>query len=82
MIELKPETERLVQQEIRQGHFLSVDEIIVEGVSAWREKHTSSNGTLDRRAKQNFAQFLLESPLPGSGLKLNRLKDVPRPLDL
>ena len=36
-INLKPETERLVQQELRDGHFRSVDEMIVEGVQARRE---------------------------------------------
>jgi len=37
-IDVKPETERLVQEEIQNGHFRSVDEIIVEGVQAWRER--------------------------------------------
>jgi hypothetical protein len=33
-IEIQPETERLIQEEIRSGHFRSVDEIIVQGVQA------------------------------------------------
>jgi Arc/MetJ-type ribon-helix-helix transcriptional regulator len=37
-ITLKPETERLVEEEIQSGHFHSVDEIIVQGVQARREK--------------------------------------------
>lgn len=37
-ITLKPETERLVQDELQSGHFHSVDEIIVQGVKARREK--------------------------------------------
>ena len=36
-IDLKPETVRLVQEELQNGHFLSVDEMIVEGVKAKRE---------------------------------------------
>jgi len=32
-----PETERLVQEELQQGHFRSVDEMIVQGVQARRE---------------------------------------------
>jgi hypothetical protein len=36
-INLKPETERLVEQELQNGHFGSVDEMIVEGVQARRE---------------------------------------------
>jgi hypothetical protein len=34
---LKPETELLVQEELRNGRFRSVDEMIVEGVHARRE---------------------------------------------
>jgi Arc/MetJ-type ribon-helix-helix transcriptional regulator len=82
-VELKPETERLVQEEIRSGHFHSVDELIVQGVNAWREKHqVEPSASTVRTPKKNFAQFLMESPLPGSGLKLERQKDYPRPIDL
>jgi PIN domain nuclease of toxin-antitoxin system len=35
-----PETERLTREEIRNGHLHSVDEIILAGVEARREKHT------------------------------------------
>jgi Arc/MetJ-type ribon-helix-helix transcriptional regulator len=80
MVELKPETERLVQEEIKSGHFHTVDELIVEGVHAWREKHQV--GGAAREPKKNFAQFLLDSPLPGSGLKLERQKHYPRPINL
>jgi hypothetical protein len=36
-INIKPETERLVQEALQNGHFGSVDEMIVEGVQARRE---------------------------------------------
>jgi Arc/MetJ-type ribon-helix-helix transcriptional regulator len=36
-ITLKPETERIVQEELQNGHFRSVDDMIVEGVQARRE---------------------------------------------
>ena len=36
-IDLKSETERLVQEELQNGHFRPVDEMIVEGVQARRE---------------------------------------------
>ena len=36
-INLKPETERLIEAELKSGHFRSVDEMIVEGVQARRE---------------------------------------------
>jgi hypothetical protein len=35
---LKPETERLVREELDSGHFHTVDEIIIEGIQARREK--------------------------------------------
>jgi hypothetical protein len=37
VIDLKPETERLVQEELQNGHFRSVDEMMVQGVQARRE---------------------------------------------
>jgi Arc/MetJ-type ribon-helix-helix transcriptional regulator len=79
-IEIKPETERLIQEEIQKGHFRSVDEIIIEGVQARREKqppkptHTQNETTL--------SEFLLNSPLAGSELKLERDKDPGRTVEL
>ena len=32
VVELKPETERLLQEELSKGHFESVDEIILRGI--------------------------------------------------
>jgi hypothetical protein len=80
-VKLQPETERLVEEEIKNGHFHTVDELIVQGVHAWREKHHLAQ-TPGREHKKNFAQFLMDSPLRGSGLKLDRKKDAPRPIDL
>ena len=45
-IRVTQETERLVQEEILSGHFASVDDLIVQGVWAWREK-SQREGTLD-----------------------------------
>ena len=77
-MELNPEIERWVQEEIRRGHFHSVEEAIEHAVAALRDKSQPAV----RKPKKNFAQFLLDSPLPGSGLKLERQKDYPRPIDL
>ena len=41
-IEITPETERLVREELRQGHFQSIDDLIVYSVQAWRERHLSA----------------------------------------
>lgn len=42
-IEIAPETERLVREEISSGHFRSVDDLIKAGVEAWREKNAPSS---------------------------------------
>ena len=78
---LNPETGRLVEEEIRHGHFRSVDEPIKEGVYAWREKHQMLEST-PRPPLKNLADFLLESPFAGSDLDLEREKDYGRPVDL
>ncbi len=38
-IDIAPETERVVREELRRGHFQSVDELILSGVQAWRERN-------------------------------------------
>lgn len=81
-IELKPETERLVQEEIRNGNFHSVDELIVEGVHAWREKQQTEPPAERQRRKQTLSEFLMESPLAGSELILERDKDPGRTIQL
>jgi Arc/MetJ-type ribon-helix-helix transcriptional regulator len=80
-VELKPETDRLVQEEIRSGHFHSVDEVITEGVYAWREKHQVEQPQAQKPLK-SLAQVLLDSPFAGSDLDLEREKDYGRPVDL
>ena len=81
MVELKPETEQLVQEEINSGHFHTVDELIKEGVYAWREKHQVMESTPGKPLK-NLADFLLESPFAGSELDLERQQDYGRPVEL
>ena len=82
-IEIKPETGQLVHEEIESGHFHSIDELIFEGIHAWREKHPAEQATpKPRMPKKNFVDFLLEAPLSGSGMKLERQKDSPQPINL
>ncbi len=79
-MELKPDTERLVQEEIRRGHFHSVDELIVEGVNAWREKHQVESS--EPRPRKRLYDLLTQPPFAGSELTIERQKDDPRPIDL
>jgi Arc/MetJ-type ribon-helix-helix transcriptional regulator len=69
----------MVQEEIRSGHFQSMDELLVAAVHALREKHAA---IASRPPRKNLAQFLLESPFAGSDLDLERRQDFGRPVDL
>jgi Arc/MetJ-type ribon-helix-helix transcriptional regulator len=74
-INVKPETERLVQEEIQNGHFQSVDEIIVEGVHAWRERHRSSQIGPERRRKavDEALAFARDRAIPLGGISIKDL---------
>ncbi len=75
-INLKPETERLVQEEIQSGHFQSVDELIVETVPAWREKqHRSpaSNELKRREAVDRALAFARNRAIPLDGVSIKEL---------
>jgi Arc/MetJ-type ribon-helix-helix transcriptional regulator len=81
-LELKPETQRLVQDEISRGHFHTVDELIVEGVRAWREKHDTEPDAALKRPRKHLYDLLTQPPFTGSELNLKRQDDYPRPVDL
>ena len=71
-----------MQEEIRRGHFLDVDELLTEALQALREKNNLSATLPSSSPRKNLAQFLLESPLAGSDLNLDREQDYGRPLKL
>ena len=81
-LEIKPETERLVQDEISRGHFHTVDELIVEGVRAWREKHEADPAAALKRSRKPLYDLLTQPPFAGSELDLERREDYPRPVNL
>jgi Arc/MetJ-type ribon-helix-helix transcriptional regulator len=81
-VELKPETERLVQEEIKSGHFHSVDELIVQGVHAWHEKHQVEPPAVPTRPRKRIYDLLTQPPFAGSELNLERQDDYPRPINL
>jgi Arc/MetJ-type ribon-helix-helix transcriptional regulator len=76
-IDLKPEQERIIRAEIDSGHFRSPDEVLDHALAAL--KHRNRKGATPRK---NLAQFLMESPLAGAGLNLERQKDYGRPIEL
>lgn len=74
-MQLKPETERLVREEIGNGHFHSVDELIVQGVHAWREKHRVSQ-PVESPGTKSLAQLFAESPFTGLSMNFERFPDT------
>jgi len=82
-VELKPETERLVREEIRSGLFHSIDEVIVQAVYALREKSSLAQiADSGARPRKKLYDLLRQAPFAGSKLNLERQKDFPRPIDL
>ncbi len=71
-VELSPEMERLVLNELERGQYNSVEEVISCAV---RALNYASEVQVQPTAKQSLGQFLLESPLRDSGLKIERRKD-------
>jgi len=78
-ITLKPEQERIIQTEIESGHFRSPDEVLDHALAALQEIERKRKPQTPRK---NLAQFLLESPLAGAELNLERQKDYGRPIEL
>jgi|KBSSwiStaDraftv2_1062776.scaffolds.fasta_scaffold1592653_2 hypothetical protein len=48
-IQLKPETEKLVQEKLASGEFQSIDEIIVQGIEAGRGKRQPQQADAEQR---------------------------------
>jgi Arc/MetJ-type ribon-helix-helix transcriptional regulator len=78
-INLKPEQERIIQAEIDSGHFRSPDEVLDHALAALQQKEQKNKAATPRK---NLAQFLMESPLAGAELNLERQKDYGRPIEL
>ncbi len=79
-MELKPETEQLVREEIKRGHIHSVDELIVYGVLALREMRNVEPP--EPKPRKRLYDLLTQPPFAGSELTIERQKDYPRPVDL
>lgn len=77
----RPELQRMMQEEIRSGHFRDAEDLLVEALLALREKHSASPPTAPQ-PRTNLADFLLNSPFAKSDLNLERKQDFGRPVDL
>jgi Arc/MetJ-type ribon-helix-helix transcriptional regulator len=87
-VELRPETELLVEEEFRRGRFHSVDELIAYAIRTLREKDQSlacAETTVERRrpaGKKSLAQLFAESPFRGMAMDFERFPDSLRAGDL
>ena len=71
----KPELVAMIQQRIDSGAFQTVEDLLTQALR-------SLPPTQVEPAKQNLADFLLSSPLAGSGLTTSRAKDYLLPVEL
>lgn len=72
----QPELEALIQQRLDTGRYDDVEDVLIEALKS------TPTAAEQPPAKQNLADFLLNSPLRGADLKIERLKDVPIPIEL
>ena len=79
-IHLKPEQERIIQEEIRSGHFRSADDVLDHALAALREKEQRAQSA--DKPDKNLIDVLTAPPFAGSELNLERQKDYPRALNL
>lgn len=79
-INIKPETERPVQEELQSGHFDSVDELIVESVLAWRQTHPSMRVGAEQRnqAIEQALAFARNRAIPIDATSIRDLMGDPR----
>jgi Arc/MetJ-type ribon-helix-helix transcriptional regulator len=76
-ITFKPEQERIIRAEIKSGHFRSPDEVLDYALAALKEKEHEHQSA---KTRKNLVQFLMESPLAGAELNLERQRDYGRPV--
>ena len=69
----KPELEAFILERMKSGAFQDVEDVLMQALKS----SPPGEPVAPRRPRKNLAQFLLESPLPGSGLRLTRQKDYP-----
>ena len=71
----QPEIEALIQQRLDTGAFHDVEDVLLHALKS------ALIPAVDKQPKQNLADFLMESPLRGSGIELDRIHDYPVPVE-
>jgi Arc/MetJ-type ribon-helix-helix transcriptional regulator len=76
-VNLTPEQERIVNDELRSGHFRSVEEVIATALSALRERERisltgNSNGDQESAVRE-MLNFVAENRVPLQGISVKQL---------
>jgi len=73
-INLTPEQERIINDELKSGHFRSAEEVIAEALFALRErKDTSSSANDNGRAVREMLNFVDKNRTPLQGVSVKEL---------
>jgi Arc/MetJ-type ribon-helix-helix transcriptional regulator len=72
------ELEQRVRRKLQSGRFQSVDELLTKALDALEGQQAAA----PREPRKNLAQFLMESPLAGAELDLERGKQYMGPVEL
>ena len=76
----KPELESLIRERMASGGFQNVEDALMQALKS--STPGEQRPALPQKPKKTLGQFLLESPLRDSGLKLERQKDYPSSMNL
>lgn len=76
----EPELESLIRDRMASGEFQTVEDVLIYALKS--APAGGQSAALPGKPKKRLGQFLLESPLRNSGLKLERQRDYPRSVDL
>jgi Arc/MetJ-type ribon-helix-helix transcriptional regulator len=79
-IQLQPETERLVEQEIASGRFQSVDEIIQRGIRTQGDEAEPERWKRHRQAIERTRAFITDNPIRLTGVTFQEVIDEGRRL--
>jgi hypothetical protein len=71
-----PELEDLIRDRMASGEYQDVEDVLMQALKA------AESAPVAPKSKKRFGQFLLESPLRDSELKLERKNDFPRSVEL
>ncbi len=77
----EPELEELIRERMETGRFRNVEDVLMHALKSSVEDAEVENQT-SLEPKKNIVDFLLESPLRGSGLVIERIEEYPTPIDL